>query len=345
MKDAFSPIYQEYLDAFQVGYHQMAELQVVCPCCREAVYRAEREYPTGPTAYFSHYGAAKAFNAECERRVASISSSDRERTNQESRNQSIAIFRAVLRDAVAPIAVKGRLLAEQDRSWELIEFGHRLSRLVLAVLRQNVLSIGRDKMRDLTFSNAKRLLKIRGIDVKSTARPSIRSNIAADLVISMLSDHSDRTSTYLLARSIFDCFDKKPGKPEKEFLGWTRALQVALHNDPIELTPGMTSKDDMDVIVILDCMLRELERLPYEKMIVNARKGLRPLQGVTIDDYLPKQENPELQYAIGNIDKMKVAKFDASLEGKTTRFIPPGERLFVDPPIDDDDYVASTPKI
>ncbi len=315
MKDAYSPIYQEYLTAFQVGYHQMAELQVVCPCCREAVFRKEREYPTGVTAYFSHYGAAKAFSAECERRVASMSTSDKDRTNQESRNQSLQIFRAVLRDAVEPIPIKGKVLTDKDRSWQVIDSEYDLTAIMTMWLRKAVPEMGREELRNFTFTNAKRLLRIRGVEVSQTARPTIRSSIAADLLLSVVADHSHRTASYLAARSIKGCFEEeKFGKKEPDMVGWARTLQVALFNDP-------KTKESANLLVFLDHVLRELECLPFEKMITNAKKGLRPMQGVTFEDYLPKAENPEFQYALKKLDKAKVDEFDAKFAGVEGEFV------------------------
>ncbi|NTF23530.1 hypothetical protein G6L37_34735 [Agrobacterium rubi] len=324
MKDAYSPIFQEYLTALQVGYHQMAELQVVCPCCREAVFRAEREFANGPTAYFSHYRASAGLTiAECERRVAAISSADKNRVNQESRNQSLSVFRGVLREAVSPIPVKGRLLPEKDLSW--MEKPFELN-ITVALVRNYVMSWSRETLRNLTFRNSQRMLGLRGLEVSPTARPSIRSSIAADLVLTVFKDNAHRTATYLVARSMRDCFHKDPLTRESVIHGRARTLEVANWNN-------LKDRSDRDtlvpVLVIMDFVLRELERLPFEKMILNARNGLRPMQGITIEDYLPKEDYPEFQYALRRINRERVASFDASFETTDGSFRTPGDSLYI----------------
>lgn len=83
-------------------------------------------------------------------------------------------------------------------------------------------------------------------------------------------------------------------------------------------------------MVLLDAVLRELERLPFEKMRVNAVEGEKPMMGVTITDYLPREDYPEFQYAIRKLDKEKVAAFDRSLESKIGGVVSPGASLYVD---------------
>lgn len=325
MKDAYSPIFQEFLNAFQVGYHQMVELQVVCPCCREAVFRAEREFANGPTAYFSHYRTPAGFSiAECERRVAAIPSTEKERTNQESRNQSLSLFRSVLRDAVYPIPVKGSLLPEKDPTW--MEKPFELN-VTVALVRRLVAACDRDTLRKMTFRNSQRMLSIRGLEVNPTARPSIRSSIAADLVLTVFKDSAHRTATYLVARSMRDCFQRGTFARDSVIHGRARTLEVALWNHHRERSDRTTL---VPSLVVLDFVLRELERLPFEKMIMNAKNGLRPMQGITFEDYLPKEDYPEFQYAMRKLDRQKVAAFDKSFETEECTIFTPGEKLYTD---------------
>lgn len=304
MKDAYSPIFQEYLNAFQVGYHQMAELQVVCPCCREPVFRAERDSAKGTTAYFSHYKSSDEFSVgECERRVEAIGSDEKERTNNEGRNQSLSIFRSVLREAVAPLRVNGKLLLESDQTWKASSM--EVAALT-RVLKSIIESHGKDELRKLTFYDSTDMLSVRGLHTNPNAQPSIRSGMAADLVITVFRDNAHRTASYLIGRSIQACYDRKSIDHAK-MVGRARILQVAMNNQQKELAGDQIS---IAGYVLMDAMLRELERLPYEKMIRNAKKGLRPMQGVTVDDYLHEERYPELQYAARKVDEQKLAAFD-----------------------------------
>jgi hypothetical protein len=50
----------------------------------------------------------------------------------------------------------------------------------------------------------------------------------------------------------------------------------------------------------LDAIIRELQRLPYLKMIENAKAGKPPLLGITLDDYLPDLEDKHRLEFVGN---------------------------------------------
>lgn len=326
MKDAYSPIFQEYVVAAQVGYHQMAELQVVCPCCREAVHRAEGQYKGKNAAFFKHYRIPKGLSViDCDRRSDATSDSDKERSNQEARKQSLAIFRAVLRNAVAPMPVRGRLLPEADASWNSEETW--VINATTAGIRQYVAATEEKALRNLTFRNSQRLLSIRGLDVRPFAEPSIRSSIAADLVRIVFLDNSYRTAKYLVSRAMYDCFPRASPFVEPTLRGRNRMLQIAcetFHKDREDrgtLAP---------LFVLLDAVLRELERLPFEKMRTNAFEGERPMARVTIDDYLPHEDYPEFQYAVRKLDREKVAAFDRSMEDRVGSAISPGAYLYVD---------------
>jgi hypothetical protein len=332
MKDAYSPLYQEFLDAFQVGYEQMAGLQIVCPCCNEPVFRVERSTTAGPTAYFSHYAAPEGLSVlDCERRVAGMPSTEKEERNQAARNQSLAVFRAVLRDAVAPIPIKGRLLSERDKSW--LPSDMIMNGVTLAV-RHFATTTDRQSIRKLTFRNSQRMLSLRGAEINPNAKPSIRSSIAADLFISAFSDYSHRTAMYLVARSMADCFQKSSEWPHKSiFHGRARTMEVAIWNH-------FPDRSDRDVfaatLVTVDFILRELERLPFEKMIINARNGRKPMEGVTIDDYLEPETDPEFKYALHKLDKEKVMEFDRVFATKSGKFEPAGDSLRADDGLVDD---------
>jgi hypothetical protein len=96
MKFGKSLLLGELLKADDVEYSDVSDNRfwIVCPSCNEAIFKvvrnAEAEKP--PLHYFSHYGASKAYVAECELRVGRITERDVAQLALESRDQELAFF-------------------------------------------------------------------------------------------------------------------------------------------------------------------------------------------------------------------------------------------------------------
>ena len=95
MKLGYSMLLGELIEAGGVEYGDCQGFQIVCPSCKEPVFKVHR-HEQG-IHYLSHYEKAKAYEAECELRVNSISTRDIEATNATSRGQSLQYFLSVLR--------------------------------------------------------------------------------------------------------------------------------------------------------------------------------------------------------------------------------------------------------
>lgn len=94
-----SLLLSETLEAAHLEYQDCAALQIVCPACREPVFKAVREIPA-VTHYLAHYGAAGAYAADCEMRVGRFDPRAIELQNIISRGQKLQIFLRVLREAI-----------------------------------------------------------------------------------------------------------------------------------------------------------------------------------------------------------------------------------------------------
>lgn len=98
MKTGYSLLLRQYLDAGEVGYQDCRDFQIVCPACREAIFKAGSE--DGLRQYLSHYPAAAAQAPDCELRVARIDATRIDRENAAGRGQQLAAFQAVFREAM-----------------------------------------------------------------------------------------------------------------------------------------------------------------------------------------------------------------------------------------------------
>lgn len=106
MKDAYSNLLSSFHKAAELEYDDTTNLQMVCPCCREPVFKVRRNVDHDEVDYFSHYKAQIAIAAECERRVGAISDADKQSRNATAWNQSLALFRSVVQAALMMIPIQ-----------------------------------------------------------------------------------------------------------------------------------------------------------------------------------------------------------------------------------------------
>lgn len=100
MKTGYSLLLGEFIDAEVIGYTDCKSFQIVCPICREPVFKVERNHPPPALHYLSHYEASKAFASDCELRVKAISDQEKDRDNSLSRGQKLEYFLSVLREEI-----------------------------------------------------------------------------------------------------------------------------------------------------------------------------------------------------------------------------------------------------
>ena len=98
MRIGYSIVSSEMVEAHLAEYGDCAKYQIVCPCCREAVFKAKRE----ETHYFSHYGALTEEARQCELRVDLLSKQlyPHQHRQFNSHGQTLAHFMSVLRESV-----------------------------------------------------------------------------------------------------------------------------------------------------------------------------------------------------------------------------------------------------
>ena len=100
MKTAYSLFLREHVDPRIIGYEDCRTFQIVCPVCKEPVFRVCRKNAYKEIAFFSHYRKDETLNKQCELRVNRISSDTITDINAESRNQKLRLFLRVFQDIV-----------------------------------------------------------------------------------------------------------------------------------------------------------------------------------------------------------------------------------------------------
>jgi len=101
MKYGYSNLLGELIDAIMIDYEDCKSFQIVCPCCKEPVFKVKRDQiPTQPLHYLSHYEKSASIQEDCDLRVNSLGSDEVRKENEQSRNQKLNYFLEVLRNAV-----------------------------------------------------------------------------------------------------------------------------------------------------------------------------------------------------------------------------------------------------
>ncbi len=100
MKTGYSILLGEYIAAAGLEYRDCEFFQIVCPACKEPVFKCVREEAQNPIHYLSHYQEKSSFDDRCELRVARITAGHMQEQNGISREQKLRYFLAVLQDTV-----------------------------------------------------------------------------------------------------------------------------------------------------------------------------------------------------------------------------------------------------
>lgn len=107
MRTGYSLLLGEYVEAERISYEDCKAFQIVCPSCKEPIFKVNRDVATTPVQYLSHYEKDKSFVAECELRVGALTKEEITRSNNLSRGQRLQYFLSVLQEAI-PIALYPR---------------------------------------------------------------------------------------------------------------------------------------------------------------------------------------------------------------------------------------------
>jgi len=115
VKTGYSLLLGEYVEAEVLEYHDCEHWQIVCPACKEPLFKCRRETPF-VTHYLSHYGKDKAYVDECELRAKSITETHINQVNVFSRGQKLKYFLNVFSDMVKDCLWSGQCnWAEETR--------------------------------------------------------------------------------------------------------------------------------------------------------------------------------------------------------------------------------------
>jgi len=96
MKLGYSMLLGEYIEAKVVEYGDCTQFQIVCPYCKEPVFKVIRD-ASQELHYLAHYNKSKAYIAECDLRLSGITNEHIRQADWFSRDQRIKFFLGALR--------------------------------------------------------------------------------------------------------------------------------------------------------------------------------------------------------------------------------------------------------
>ena len=206
MKMGYSLLLSEYIDAEKIDYIDCKNFQIVCPSCKEPIFKVERRFEAQAIHYLSHYSKDKAYVDECELRVTRISQAEIQEANSLSRNQKLEYFLSVLKDAILENeypqdaeklkSVKS-LLSKLSQSAAVQAFRDRMSE----VSRQQFLNYNEKDIYPLFDDYIKDIQQISGTFPKTSFAIEMQKRISFDIWKHLLSAKARGNFFYLFSHA------------------------------------------------------------------------------------------------------------------------------------------------
>lgn len=100
MQTGYSILLGEFIEAKAISHRDCEPFQIVCPACHEPLFKVQRSGSDIATEYLSHYRQSESFNSNCELRVSTTTTDQKNRHNSESRDQKLSYFLSVFTSAL-----------------------------------------------------------------------------------------------------------------------------------------------------------------------------------------------------------------------------------------------------
>lgn len=286
MKTAYSMLLGEYVRAAQVEHADTTGFQIVCPCCRDAVFKVLRPNDGTPIEYFAHHKQSKEVVADCELRVAGISSEMQASTNADSRGQTLKAFQGVLREALAldPIYMITRLTAEQAHRELQSASGIKYLQDVFADwMIQETFKDGVETFVDNYIGN----MVDSGLGLSTAFSLAVQRRIAIDLARHLTSPSVGRSRRFVVAHAILlgvrSHLSAPPAAVANEAMVALHETYAGLKNSTASSMSSLLAHQKRGMFLVASLeheVLGALLRLPYQEMLRNHRAGLPMLDGI-----------------------------------------------------------------
>ena len=225
MRTGYSLFLQEYVDPARVEYQDCRDFQIVCPECREPVFKVARESSATIVHYFSHYKKDETLNDQCELRVNRLSNAAIEETRRESRNQKLRLFLKVFQDIVWENEYTAETIQQARQRFVRLSRSEAFSdfkRISFEALRKTA----RDRNEILDFfDEALENLYQDLADFGSEFAIGLQKDFAYDFLLHLLAGHSKENFSFLFNHAFILCMTRLERKRrEADLADWEAAM-------------------------------------------------------------------------------------------------------------------------
>lgn len=310
MRNAYSILLGEYVEAVEVEHRDTVGFQIVCPCCRDAVFKVARTKDDRRSDFFSHHRSPPEVVADCELRVGSMSDAARAESTAVSRGQSLREFRKVLGDALdldAAAQIPPEEIDEYRRTLR-VPFAGRDGRALTVYLRTYVSALAGPSAE--AFLDAYEFdLGRAGIVLDTAFARRIQKRIAFDLMTHVVAPHASKAFQSLMGhalqqyRRLVDDDMRRlgsyAGDHAEQLAGVSRILEMVYglrrtgfaemlvrHAQATERGLEVVGMRTFAEILPMH-VFGTLMRLPYREMLQNHRAGRPMLEDVRFHAGLP----------------------------------------------------------
>ena len=291
MKIGYSLILRELIKAEEIDYEDCKIFQIVCPECKEPIYKVSR---SSSTDFLSHYRKDETLNTQCELRVETISKSDVLNSRKESRGQKLVYFLEVFKDIVFENEY-GEY--KNDSKMKKIFYSIHFSKIIMEIklkmfnsFRDNFYNQNKTdvlEMFDEYIEDIKRVSD--GSFFQTSFSINLRKEFAYDLLMHLLSGHGKQNYYFLLSHAYLFLLDRiEQSEKQRQLYEWEalmheymvrlirttnkkKGLKIIEKMCEYPLSPPFTAEEsDMFVKVLSEIQheaLGVLLRLPYYELI------------------------------------------------------------------------------
>lgn len=292
MRNAYSNLLGEFVEAKDVAHGDTAPFQIVCPCCSESIFKVVRPHEERESHYFSHRQADKSLVAECERRVGAMPAAEMERRNVESRGQTLKLFFSVLRDAIDLDFGHGGSPSGWHSSLQRAPSYNVVQTFLLPPKREDTSM----RWQEEAYENFIARLHGNGLKLGQGLSQHFQKRVSFDLMRTLLTSQQSRSYGHLFRHALSLVLAKSyPDGSGGEIVGKdfvTQLLRSAGKRSASAAKQSLAefrdrplnvwgNEEDFIRSVVRMEMIGTLMRLPYREILANHRAGNALLHGMS----------------------------------------------------------------
>jgi len=232
MRLGYSLLLGEFINAEIVSYVDCKAFQIVCPSCKEPVFKVLRDANPSAIHYLSHYEKNRAYEADCEWRMSGISKEEIETTNNNSRGQRLKYFLGVLKDAVLNACYGSNERKKAEKIASKIRLSNALKKyrnFVVLENRKAFASMPEGEIAKYFDGYIDDIIEISGSFTPTAFSLATQKKIAQDIWLHLLSTNAEENFMFLLSHAYLTLIHRlELANKERGVLKYEQVIYTAL---------------------------------------------------------------------------------------------------------------------